>query len=86
MGPMSGVLFLVGVIMVLVGRNRNNDFLFRGRLDLDDGDGEFNRIKSLIIGVSLIIIAVVMWVYLAVNGEPEPLPDYNSMMNRNSSQ
>ncbi len=86
MGPMSGVLFLVGVIMVLVGRNRNNDFLFRGRLDLDDGDGEFNRIKSLIIGLSLIIIAVVMWVYLAVYGEPEPLPDYNSMMNRNSSQ
>lgn len=85
MGPFSGVIFLAGVIMVLVGRNRNNDFLFSWR-GSSVNDGESNRIQFLILGLSLIIIAVVMWVYLAVNGEPDPLPDYSSLMNRNSSQ
>lgn len=85
MGPFSGLLFLAGVIMVLVGRNRNNDFMFSWR-GSSGNDGESNRIQFLIMGVSLIIIAVVMWVYLVVNGEPGPLPDYSSLMNRNSSQ
>lgn len=85
MGPFSGLLFLAGVIMVLVGRNRNNDFMFSWR-GSSGNDGESNRIQFLIMGVSLIIIAVVMWVYLAINGEPGPLPDYSSLMNRNSSQ
>lgn len=86
MGPMSGVLFLVGVIMVLVGRNRNNDDLFSWHSPGDWGTPEQKRIKFMIMGILFIIAAVVMWVYLAVYGEPEPLPDYNSMMNRNSSQ
>lgn len=85
MGPLSGVLFLVGLIMVFVGRNRNNDFIFSGR-PIFNNDGESNRIQCLITGVFLIIIAVAMWVYLALNGEPGSLPDYSSMMNRNSSQ
>lgn len=85
MGPFSGLLFLVGVIMVFVGRNRNNDFIFSGR-PIFNNNGESNRIQFLIMGVLLIITAVVMWVYLVVNGEPGSLPDYSSMMNRNSSQ
>ena len=85
MGPFSAVIFLLGVIMVLVGRNPNNDDLFNSRLSLKN-DGEGNRIQFLVMGVGLIIIAIVMWVFLAVYGEPTPLPDYSSMMNRNSSQ
>lgn len=77
MGPFSAVLFLIGVIMFFAGRNRNNDELF---------GGENNRKELLVRGVALIIIAIVIWVYLAINGEPFDLPDYKSMMNRNSSQ
>lgn len=88
MGPFSGVLFLIGAIMVLAGRNRNNDDLFDhprfGRGSLFDTP-EQNRIKCMIMGVLFIIAAVAMWVYLAINGEPAPLPDYSSLMNRNSS-
>ena len=90
MGPMSGVLFLVGVIMFFVGRDHNNDdffdstYFFCGRRGSDDP--EFDRIRLMIIGILLIIAAVVMWVYIAVKGDPIPIPDYNSLMNRNSSQ
>lgn len=77
MGPFSAVIFLIGAIMVLAGRNPNNDDLF---------GGENNREELLVRGVALIIIAIVIWVYLAINGEPFPLPDYKSLMNRNSSQ
>lgn len=86
MGPISGVLFLIGVIMVFVGKNPNNDSLFSWRGSDFDNDAKFDRIRFMIMGILFIIAAVVMWVYLAVNGEPSPLPDYNSMMNRNSSQ
>ena len=86
MGPMSGVLFLIGVIMVLVGKNRNNDSLFSWIGSSSDKDAEPKRIQFMIMGILFIIAAVVMWIFLAIYGEPVPLPDYNSMMNRNSSQ
>lgn len=88
MGPMSGVLFLIGVIMFFVGRNRNNDDLFSGP-SLYGGfwdTPEQNRIKFMIRGILFIVAAVVMWVYIAVKGDPIPKPDYSSLMNRNSSQ
>lgn len=88
MGPFSAVIFLIGVIMFFVGRNRNNDELFDHpsiHPTLFDTP-EQNRIMSMITGILLIIAAVAMWVYLLIKGEPEPLPDYTSLMNGNSSQ
>ena len=84
MGPISGVIFLVGVIMVVVGKNRNNDDLFdSGGYD----DPEEKRIKFMIMGIALIVGAVVIWVFLLINGgEPEPLFDYSSYLNQSSSQ
>lgn len=88
MGPFSAVLFLIGVIMFFVGRNRNNDDLFSDYYsrwgDLDTP--EERRTKFMIRGILFIIAAVAIWVYLAINGEPFDLPDYKSLMNRNSSQ
>lgn len=87
MGPLSGLMFLVGVIMILVGRNRNNDDLFEwGGFSYRKNDGEFERIRFLIIGILLVAGAVVMWIYMLINGDPDPPPDYNSLMNKNSSQ
>ena len=79
MGPISGVMFLVGAIMVAVGKNRNNDSIFN--------NGEEDRIKFMIMGILLIVGAVVIWVYLLINGgEPVPLYDYSSYLNQSSSQ
>lgn len=85
MGPFSGLMFLVGAIMILVGRNRNNDFLF-SQTGSSGSDGEFDRIRFLIMGVLLVVGAVAIWIFLLIYGEPAPLPDYSSLMNRNSSQ
>lgn len=76
MGPFSGVMFLVGMIMVFAARDRNNDELYF----------EEHRTEFMIEGIFLITAAVAIWIYLAVKGEPKPLPDYTSLMNRNSSQ
>ena len=86
MGPMSGVMFLVGAIMVVVGKNRNNDELFSHTLRGSD-DPELNRIAFMIMGILLIVGAVVMWIYMLINGgDPDPPFDYNSYMNQSSSQ
>lgn len=84
----GAVLLLIGVIMFFVGRNRNNDDLFSGySLRWGDlGTPEENRIRFMIMGILFIIAAVAMWVYMAIEGDPIPKPDYSSLMNRNSSQ
>ena len=89
MGPMSGVMFLVGAIMVVVGKNRNNDELFHKSWFNDWGpdDPEKRRIIFMIMGILLIVGAVVMWIYMLINGgDPDPPFDYNSYMNQSSSQ
>ena len=48
-------MFLVGSVMIFVGKNRNNDDLFRG---------EFNRQRFFFMGILLVIAAVVIWFYL----------------------
>lgn len=79
MGPFSGLMFLIGILMFVVGKNRNNDSIFR--------NGEEDRIQFMIIGIGLIAAAVVIWIFLLINGgEPVPLYDYSSYLNQNSSQ
>lgn len=88
MGPISGVMFLVGVIIVAVCKNRNNDDLFAPRFFATDSDDpKHDRKLFLIHGILLIIGAVAIWIYLLINGgEPVPLFDYSSYMNQSSSQ
>ena len=86
MGPISGVMFLVGVIIVAVSKDRDNFDLLTPRFG-KKGDTEHDRKIFLIQGIFLIIGAVAIWVYLLINGgEPVPLYDYSSYMNQNSSQ
>lgn len=89
MGPISGLMFLVGAIMVVVGKNRNNDDLFDTTYSFGgrgSDDPEINRIMFMIMGIALIVGAVVVWVFLLINGgEPEPLYDYSSYLERNGS-
>lgn len=69
MGPFSGLMFLVGAAMIFFGKNRNNDDLFRWDFrDSPGNDGEFNRQKMFFLGIVLVVIAVIMWIYLLVNG------------------
>ena len=77
MGPISAVMFIVGLIMVFAGRNPNNDEVL---------GGEENRREFLIRGTALIVFAVIIWIYIAINGEPIQLPNYKEIMSRKTSQ
>lgn len=85
MGPFSGLLFIVGVIMFFVGRDRNNDELFSWSWRSRSDSPEVNRIMFMIYGIVCIIAAVVMWIYMAINGDPDPPPDLNSIMAQKTS-
>ncbi len=80
-GPFSGLIFIAGVIMFFIGRNPNNDEMFSYKA----GDPKDNRIMCMINGIIFVIAAVVMWIYMAVNGDPDPPPDLNSYINKTSS-
>lgn len=85
MGPISGVMFLVGVIIVAVSKDRDTFDLLTPRFG-KKGDTEHDRKIFLIQGIFLIIVAVVIWVYLLINGgEPVPLYDYSSYLNQSQS-
>ena len=86
MGPISGVMFLVGVLVVAVSKDRDSFDLLTPRFG-KKGDTEHDRKIFLIQGIFLIIGAVAIWVYLLINGgEPVPLFDYSSYLEQNSSQ
>ena len=85
MGPFSGLLFIVGVIMFFVGRDRNNDELFSWSWRSRSDSPEVNRIMFMIYGIVCIIAAIVMWIYMAINGDPAPPPDLNSIMAQKTS-
>ena len=85
MGPISGVMFLVGGIVVAVSKDRDRFDLLTPRFG-KKGDTEHDRKIFLIQGIFLIIGAVAIWIYLLINGgEPVPLYDYSSYLERNSS-
>ena len=85
MGPISGVMFLVGVIVVAVSKDSDSFDLLTPRFG-KKGDTERDRKKFLIQGIFLIVGAVAIWIYLLINGgEPVPLYDYSSYLERNSS-